>query len=77
MVPVAVRTLVMEVDAGGMVSTKVAEPEPPALVAKRVGENVPVTVGVPEMTPVAVFTLNPVGSEVALKLVGLLVAVMG
>ena len=59
-----------------MVSTNAAEPVPPALIAKRVGVNVPVTVGVPETTPVALFTFNPTGRPVALKLVGLLVAVM-
>jgi hypothetical protein len=33
-------------------------------------------VGVPEITPVLVFTLKPVGSGLAVKLVGLLVAVI-
>ena len=37
---------------------------------------VPVLVGVPEISPLAVFTLKPVGSGLALKLVGLLVAVI-
>jgi len=37
---------------------------------------VPAVVGVPEITPVLVFTLRPAGSPVALKLVGLLVAVI-
>ena len=37
---------------------------------------VPVVVGVPEITPVLVFTVKPGGSGVALKLVGLLVAVI-
>ena len=37
---------------------------------------VPGVVGVPEMTPVAVFTVRPAGSPVALKLVGVLSAVM-
>jgi hypothetical protein len=36
----------------------------------------PTVVGVPEITPVLVFTLRPGGSELALKLVGLLVAVI-
>ena len=40
------------------------------------GENVDAAVGVPEMRPVAVFTVTPGGSPVALKLVGLLVAVI-
>jgi hypothetical protein len=37
---------------------------------------VPAVVGVPEITPVLVFTLKPGGSGLALKLVGLLVAVI-
>jgi hypothetical protein len=37
---------------------------------------VPAAVGVPEITPVLVFTLRPRGSGLALKLVGLLVAVI-
>ena len=59
-----------------MVSAKVAEPVPPALLALMVTELVPVANGVPDMTPVVVFTLRPAGNPVALKLVGLLVAVM-
>jgi len=37
---------------------------------------VPAVVGVPEITPVLVFTLRPGGSGLALKVVGLLVAVI-
>ena len=37
---------------------------------------VPTVVGVPEITPVLVFTLRPAGSGLAVKLVGLLVAVI-
>jgi hypothetical protein len=37
---------------------------------------VPAAVGVPEITPVLVLTLRPAGSGLALKLVGLLVAVI-
>ena len=37
---------------------------------------VPAVVGVPEITPVLVFTVSPAGSGLALKLVGLLVAVI-
>ena len=37
---------------------------------------VPAVVGVPEITPVLVFTLRPAGSGVALNVVGLLVAVI-
>jgi hypothetical protein len=37
---------------------------------------VPAVVGVPEITPVLVLTLRPAGSGLALKLVGLLLAVI-
>jgi hypothetical protein len=37
---------------------------------------VPAAVGVPEITPVLVLMLRPAGSGLALKLVGLLVAVI-
>jgi len=37
---------------------------------------VPVDVGVPEITPVLVLILRPAGSGLALKLVGLLVAII-
>jgi hypothetical protein len=37
---------------------------------------VPAVVGVPEITPVLVLILRPAGSGLALKLVGLLVAVI-
>ena len=53
-----------------------AVPVPAALVALKVTLDVPVAVGVPEMTPVAVLTESPGGNPAALKLVGLLVAVI-
>ena len=59
-----------------IVKVSVALPVPPALVALIVTLYVPAVVGVPEITPVVVFTVNPPGSPVALKLVGLLVAVI-
>jgi len=49
---------------------------PPALVALRVTVYVPAVVGVPEINPVLVFTVSPPGSPVALKLVGLLIAII-
>jgi len=73
---VAVRELVITGGAGLMVKVKVALPVPPALVALMVTVYVPAVVGVPEINPVLVFTVNPAGSPVALKLVGLLVAVI-
>jgi len=56
--------------------TSVALPVPPALVALMETQYVPAVVGVPEINPVLVFTVSPAGSPVALKLVGLLVAVI-
>jgi len=46
------------------------------LLAVMVTSVVPAVVGVPEITPVLVFTLRPGGSGLALKVVGLLVAVI-
>ena len=62
--------------AGLVVMTSVALPVPPALVALIVTLYVPAVVGVPEINPVLVFTDKPAGSPVALKLVGLFVAVI-
>ena len=58
------------------VKVSVALPVPLALVALMVTVYVPAVVGVPEINPVLVFTSKPAGSPVALKLVGLLVAVI-
>ena len=62
--------------AGLIVKVSVALPVPPALVALMVTVYVPAVVGVPEINPVLVLTLKPAGSPVALKLVGLFVAVI-
>ncbi len=52
--------------AGGlMVMVSVAVPVPPAFVALIVTVNVPAAVGVPEITPVEVFTANPAGNPLA------------
>ena len=51
-------------------------PVPVELLALRVTVEVPEEVGVPVMSPVLVFTLKPVGSPLAPKLVGELVAVI-
>jgi hypothetical protein len=75
-VPVAVRELVMTGGAKPMVILSVALPVPVILVALIVTLYVPGVVGVPEIKPVLVFTVRPGGSGVALKLVGLLVAVI-
>jgi hypothetical protein len=50
--------------------------EPAPLLALMVTLVVPAAVGVPEITPVLVLTLRPAGSGLAVKLVGLLVAVI-
>ena len=77
--PVAEVLLVM-IGAGGVAATIVIEsvalPVPPAFVAEIVVFVVPADVGVPEIKPVVVLTDNPAGRPVALKLVGLLVAVI-
>ena len=69
-------TLVIEGGVGRMVMTRDAVPVPPALLALIPTVVVPVAVGVPEIAPELVFTLKPVGNPVALKLVGLLEAVI-
>ena len=69
----AAKALVIEGVGGTTVITKVAVPVPPALLALTVRLVVPVALGVPLITPVLVFTLNPAGSPVAPKLIGLFV----
>jgi len=73
---VAVPALEMTGVAGLTVRVRVAEPVPPAFMAEMVTELMPATVGVPLITPVVVSTLNPAGNPVALKLVGVWLAVM-
>ena len=62
--------------AAATVMDSVALPVPVILVAMMVTLVIPAAVGVPEITPVAVFTVRPVGRPVALKLVGVLLAVI-
>jgi hypothetical protein len=52
--------------AGLIVKVSVAEPVPLALLALIVTELAPAVVGVPEITPLLVFTDKPAGSPVAL-----------
>jgi len=59
-----------------LTSVKLAVLVPIALVALIVTFDIPATAGMPEITPVEVFIDNPVGKPIALKLVGLLVAVI-
>jgi hypothetical protein len=76
--PVALEALVMigVAVAGLIVSVNAAVPVPLALVALRLTSDVPAVVGVPEIKPELVLTLRPAGKPVALKLVGLFVAVI-
>ena len=62
--------------AAVMVMVSACVSVPPALVAVMLAVKVPVTNGVPEITPVPVLTVSPDGKPVALKLVGVLVAVI-
>ena len=48
-----------------MVIERVAFPVPPLFTALSVTVEVPAAVGVPEITPVALFTVNPAGNPVA------------
>ena len=79
--PAAVQLGLIELIVGAalIVITRVAVAalqEPAPLLAVIVTLVVPVVVGVPEISPVIVLTLRPAGSGLALKLVGLLVAVI-
>jgi hypothetical protein len=75
-VPPAVVALVITGGTGTIDRVNVAVPDPPPLVALRVTVVVPATVGVPEITPLPLFTASPAGSPVAPKLVGVFVAVI-
>ena len=74
-IPLAVPELVIT-GGGDCVTfrTSVRELVPPVLVALMVIFVLPVCVGVPLITPVVVLIVRPLGSGVALKLVGLFVA---
>ena len=63
-------------EAAEMVKASVSLPVPEPLVAPRVTLPELAAVGVPEITPVDVFTVSGDGKPEALKLVGLFVAVM-
>jgi len=76
-VPLAVKGLVTTGTPGKTDKTSVdGALVPLPLVAANVTLNVPAEVGVPEIMPVSVSTDNPVGNPIALKLVGLPLAVM-
>ena len=59
-----------------MAKDRLAVAVPALVVALNVTLEVPAALGVPEMRPVSVLTDSPAGRVVALKLVGLLVAVI-
>ena len=64
-VPPALVALVITGAATATVKVRVALPVPPAFVALIVTVEVPAAVGVPEITPEAVFTDRPAGNPVA------------
>ena len=64
-VPLAVVALVIAGGATATVTVRVALPVPPAFDALSVTVEVPAVVAVPEITPVAVFTVRPAGNPVA------------
>ena len=59
-----------------IVMVRLALPVPPVLIALMVDGNVPVAVGVPEINPVEASRPSPAGNPAALKLVGLLLALI-
>ena len=75
-VAVAVAALVITGILGLTVKVSDWFPVPPRLLAEIVMVMALAVVGVPEMKPVEEFTVRPAGSPVALKLVGVLFAVM-
>ena len=75
-VPEAVVALLITGVGALIVKARVAEPVPLGLIAPKVTVDVPVAVGVPVMAPVEVLIDNPAGNPVALKVTGLLFAVI-
>jgi hypothetical protein len=63
--------LVVKVSVSATLNAAEDEPVPVEFVALTVELNTPAAVGVPEISPVDVFTLSPVGRPLAAKLVGL------
>ena len=59
-----------------IINDKFRFPVPPALLALKTTLEVPAAVGVPDTSPEPVLIVKPLGRPVALKLVGLLVAVI-
>ena len=77
-VPVAVSELLITGTATAALTVRVSEevPVPPALEAWRVTLFVPTANGVPDISPLVVFTPSPEGRLLAPKEVGLLEAVI-
>jgi len=75
MVALAVLALVITGTATA-VSVSVAFPVPALFAACSEIVETPAVVGVPEIKPVVLFTERPLGRPIALKLVGMLVAVI-
>lgn len=65
MLPFAPALVVTVKVASVIVMVTALLPVPPSLVALTVTMNVPLAVGVPEIRPVLVFTLNPAGNPLA------------
>ena len=74
--PTAVLALLITGLGELMVMSNEAVPDPLPLAALKLTLAVPVTVGIPEILPLLVLTLNPAGSPVAPNDVGELVAVI-
>ena len=74
--PVALKALVITGPEGRILRSNVAEPVPPVLMALRVTLDWLGPVAVPEISPVEGSTLKPGGSPLALKLSGLLPAMI-
>ena len=68
--------MVTDEDAATIVMETLAEPVPAEFDAEMVTVDVPAALGVPEINPVEVFTLKPAGKPVALKDVGVLLAMI-
>ena len=74
--PMLSEKMVTDEDAATIVMETLAEPVPAEFDAEMVTVDVPAALGVPEINPVEVFTLKPAGKPVALKDVGVLLAMI-
>ncbi len=75
--PLVIKALVMAgAGKGAIVTTSVAVPDPPILIALNVTGKAPDKAGVPEIAPLVLFIERPAGNPVASKLAGLFLAVI-